>query len=212
MALVWAAWVGVHVRDPTRVLRCARELRALASERGYPHWVAFAEVKEGWAAAHGSSSDPELVRLMRRRRRDWLSVQGRLAYTWLLTTTADACLEAVDEALDLVRESGGESAEAEIYRLRGELELHDRAGAERAEASFRSAIDCARRQQARSWELRAVTSLARLWHGRGEAAPALELLRPCLESFAEGFETPDVVDATRLVRALEARGRVGEGG
>ncbi|NIR38380.1 MAG: hypothetical protein GWN07_21160, partial [Actinobacteria bacterium] len=86
---------------------------------------------------------------MRRRRRDWLSVQGRLAYTWLLTTTADACLEAgaigagleaVDEALDLVRESGGESAEAEIYRLRGELELHDRAGAERAEASFRSAI------------------------------------------------------------------------
>jgi predicted ATPase len=93
--------------------------------------------------------------------------------------------------------------EAEIYRLRGALLLR-RSKAKQAEAEtwFRRALDVACRQQAKSLELRAATSLARLWRDQGKHAEARELLAPIYGWFTEGFDTSDLKDARKLFDEL----------
>jgi predicted ATPase len=94
--------------------------------------------------------------------------------------------------------------EAEIYRVKGELLLkHDGSdGAAEAETSFRRALDMARAQSAKSWELRAATSLTRLWAERGRRAQARDLLAPIYGWFTEGLDTPDLNDAKALLDEL----------
>ena len=100
------------------------------------------------------------------------------------------------EALAEVHNTGLCYCEAELYRLKGELLLQQAAGCDgEAEACFRQALDVARRQQAKSWELRAAMSLARLWQQQGKRAEARELLAPIYGWFTEGFDTADLQDA-----------------
>jgi predicted ATPase len=95
--------------------------------------------------------------------------------------------------------------EAEIHRTAGEIELMSRApDAEKAEAHFGRAITTARKQQAKSWELRAATSLARLWRDQGKPQQARELLAPIYSWFTEGFETRDLKEAKALLDELHA--------
>ena len=93
--------------------------------------------------------------------------------------------------------------EAELYRLRGALLLQD-AGAQpgEAEACFQQALAVARRQQAKSLELRATMSLARLWQRQGKRTTAYELLAPIYGWFTEGFDTADLQEAKALLAAL----------
>jgi predicted ATPase len=93
--------------------------------------------------------------------------------------------------------------EAELHRLRGEavLALSSERAAE-AEASHRRALAVAREQGARLWELRAATSLGRLWAGGGERRKAHDLLAPVYGGFTEGLETPDLTNAKALLNAL----------
>ena len=94
--------------------------------------------------------------------------------------------------------------EAELHRLRGELLLCRSAGSPaEAEASYNQAIAVARRQQAKSLELRAATSLARLWQGQRKHAEARELLEPAYDWFTEGFDTLDLIEAKELLNALK---------
>jgi adenylate cyclase len=97
--------------------------------------------------------------------------------------------------LVLVARTGEGLYEAELYRLRGEADPR------RAEEDFRRAIEIARRQEARSLELRAAMSLYRLALRRGEAAPERRLLDQAYRGFTEGLETPDLADAARLLEA-----------
>jgi predicted ATPase len=93
--------------------------------------------------------------------------------------------------------------EAELYRLKGELLLRQATGSGgEAQTCFRQALDVARRQQAKSWELRAATSLARLWQQQGKRAEARELLAPIYGWFTEGFDTADLLDAQTLLSTL----------
>jgi predicted ATPase len=93
--------------------------------------------------------------------------------------------------------------EAELHRLEGELRLRcDAADEQRAEASFRRALEIARAQKAKSWELRAATSLARLWGERGRRTEARDLLAPVYAWFTEGFDTADLKDAKALLAEL----------
>jgi len=93
--------------------------------------------------------------------------------------------------------------EAEMHRLKGELLLHRLSdGQGEVEASFRKALDTARRQESRSLELRAATSLARLWAGQGKHARARDLLAPVYDWFTEGFDTADLKDAKALLDEL----------
>jgi predicted ATPase len=98
--------------------------------------------------------------------------------------------------------------EAELYRLKGELSLKATVQgrqsniAEEAETYFHKAITVARHQQAKSFELRAATSLARLWQQQGKRQEAHDLLAPVYGWFTEGFDTADLQDAKMLLDAL----------
>ena len=94
---------------------------------------------------------------------------------------------------------------AELLRLRGEIALRG-AGPDRgtAEAAFREAIEIARGQAAKSLELRAATSLARLWRDRGKRSEARDLLAPMYAWFSEGFDTLDLIEAKALLEGLGA--------
>ena len=106
------------------------------------------------------------------------------------------------EALAVVDDNGERCWEAELYRLKGELLLARSAEQHaEAEACFHQALDIARRQQAKSWELRAAMSLSRLWQQQGKRAEARELLAPIYGWFTEGFDTADLQEAKALLDA-----------
>ena len=100
--------------------------------------------------------------------------------------------------------------EAEMYRLKGELTLAQSSVQglassvqKEAEECFLKAIEIARRQQAKSWELRAVMSLSRLWQSQGKKAEARKLLAEIYGWFTEGFDTADLKDAKALLEELQ---------
>ncbi len=112
-------------------------------------------------------------------------------------------LIAISEAITEVDRTGERFWEAELNRLRGELLLEsDAANEGEAKACFRSAIEITRSQKARSWELRAATSLARLWRDLGKSDDARDLLTPVYDWFTEGFETADLKSAEALLNDL----------
>jgi predicted ATPase len=93
---------------------------------------------------------------------------------------------------------------AEAYRLQGTLLLQQTApDASQAEACFQQALDIARHQQAKSWELRAAMSLSRLWQSQDKRQAASDLLAPVYEWFTEGFDTADLKEAKALLEELE---------
>ncbi|MBI3628798.1 MAG: hypothetical protein HY217_04325 [Candidatus Rokubacteria bacterium] len=110
---------------------------------------------------------------------------------------------AVNEALALVEKSDERVWESELHRLKGELLLLGPVrDEEQAEAELTRALGIARGQQAKSLELRAATSLARLWHGQGKRTEAREVLAPVYGWFTEGFDTPDLLEAKALLAEL----------
>src|SRR5262249_23580902 len=116
-----------------------------------------------------------------------------------------AGLEALAEALATLAKSGVRWWEAELHRLRGELLLqHAVPQPGEAEACFHQALAIARRQQAKSWELRAATSLAQWWQSKGKREAARMLLAPVYTWFTEGFDTADLQEAKTLLEELGA--------
>jgi predicted ATPase len=115
----------------------------------------------------------------------------------------EAGLTALSEALALVETTGERHYEAELYRLQGELLLqHATPEASHAEACFQQSLDIARRQQAKSLELRAAMSLSRLWQQQGKRDQAHEPLALVYSWFTEGFDTADLQEAKALLEAL----------
>ena len=110
-------------------------------------------------------------------------------------------MHPIAEALDHVAQTGIVYYEAELHRLHGELLRLRLAASDKrqAEMGFRRALEIARQQQARAWELRAATSLARLWGEQGRRAEARDLLAPVYGWFTEGFDTADLRDAKSLL-------------
>jgi len=102
-------------------------------------------------------------------------------------------------------------SEAELHRLRGQALLAGAGTASEAEAAIAKAIDVARRQNAKSWELRSAMSLARLWAGHGRRQKAAALLAPILGWFTEGFDTADLKDAKALLDKLTEPAIAAEG-
>jgi len=120
-------------------------------------------------------------------------------------------LADLEEALTLIEKTGERYYEAELHRQRGELLLRREAKShpaqggreqDEAEACFQHALDVARQQQAKSLELRAAMSLARLWQQQGKRAKAHQLLAPVYGWFTEGFDTTDLQEAKVLLEEL----------
>jgi predicted ATPase len=112
-------------------------------------------------------------------------------------------LRWLDEALRAFEASGRGDMLTEAYRLQGELLPNQAApDAAQAEACLQQALAVARRQQAKSWELRVAMSLSRLWQHQGKWKEAYELLTPIYGWFTEGFDTADLQDAKALLQEL----------
>ena len=126
---------------------------------------------------------------------------GSLAEAQTKAGQPEQGLTTLDEALALVEETDERYWETELHRLRAELLLMQGDEAE-AEASFHKAIEVARRQNAKSWELRATTSLAYLWQKQGKVDEARLVIEEIYGWFAEGFDTPDLKEAKALLDEL----------
>jgi predicted ATPase len=115
----------------------------------------------------------------------------------------DDAWRCIDEATTLIETTKERWCEAEVYRVAGEVALLQRDTA-KAKEYFERALAVARQQQAKSWELRAATSLARLWRDQGKQDEARELLAPVYGWFTEGFDTRDLKVAKALLNELAA--------
>jgi predicted ATPase len=133
---------------------------------------------------------------------------ARLAEAYGKAEQAEEGLTALAEALATVNKTGERFYEAELYRLKGTLTLQSQVQSPKskvekeAEEYFLKAIEIARKQQAKSWELRATTSLARLWQQQGKKEDAHQRLTDIYGWFTEGFDTKDLQDAKRLIEEL----------
>ncbi len=209
-ALHWANMTSIQLRDLGTVRDRARWLQSLGRDEGFPHWAAFGTFQEGVALA--GLGDPETGAA---RMREGLNeshalssvlylpfVKGQLAMALATTGAPDEAMATISDALAQTERTQELWYEAELHRLKGEL-LRQNAP-EAAEASYRRALDVARKQSAKAWELRAATSLGRLLRDQGSGKQAHELLAPVYVWFTEGLETPDLQDAKRLLDDLAA--------
>ena len=117
----------------------------------------------------------------------------------------DNAWRCIGEAMTAVETTKERWLEAEIHRMAGEIALlSPEPDVAKAQAYFERALEVARRQQAKSWELRTAMSLARLWRDQGRAQQARELLAPVYGWFTEGFDTRDLKEAKALLEELAA--------
>jgi adenylate cyclase len=190
----------------------ARRLIDLATERDLPPWRVAGTIFEGWSRAEAGDKIAGLAQI-----RDGL-VAAKTTGTLMpieplyMMVHADACLKhnmtedglrAVDEALALMEAGGQRTWQSNLRRLRGELLLlHGCDSHEEIERSFRHALEIAREQRARAWELRAAASLGRLLGLQGRRDEARETLAKVFGSFTEGFETANLAEAKALLAQL----------
>jgi predicted ATPase len=210
-ALMYSAMVGAFGRDVSSAAAHAATLLELSREHKLDLWAASATLVQGWAMARQGQGAAGLA-VIHRGLADWRNSGAEWMRPFFLGLLAEACalsgdvqrgLDALDEALATVERTGERWPEAELYRLRGQLlaALPD-GRPDEASAAFQHAIQIARRQSTKSWELRAATSLARLWRDQGKPADARNLLAPVHAWFTEGFETPDLKEAKALLDTL----------
>ena len=186
-ALTFAVILHGLRREPEPLRAFSEEALAVATEHGFAFWVAPATAWRGWALVEQGQPEEGLHQIRQGMTR-WRDVGYKVLVAWVLMTLVEACGKTgrVDEGLCLVAEAlaiidgtGEGMCEAELHRLKGELlPAQGIPDERRAGACFQQAIEIARRQQAKSWELRAATSLSRLWQRQGKCAEARKLLAP----------------------------------
>jgi TOMM system kinase/cyclase fusion protein len=185
-----------------------------STDQVFPEWVALGTLVRGWALTE-QGQEEEGIAQMRQGLAAHQAIGAEVSRSYYLGLLAEACgrvgqieegLQVLVEALAFVSHSGERYREAELYRLKGELLLQSaRQGAVwEAEECFRQAIAIARQQQAKSLELRAVTSLSRLWQQQGKKEEARQLLAEIYHWFTEGFDTKDLQEAKALLAALSS--------
>jgi predicted ATPase len=184
----------------------------LAQEQGFPYWMAIGSLLRGWALAHQGQAKEGIEQLTQGLSAFRATGAEHLQPYWLALLAEahgtlgepEEGLAVLAEALTLVDTTGERWYEPELYRLKGELLLQQSSDNHtEAEPYFHQAIGIAQNQQAKSFELRAATSLARLWQQQGKRQEAYDLLAPVYGWFTEGFDTADLIDAKALLDALE---------
>ena len=218
-ALLFAAWVHHFRGEGPLIQERAEAAIALAAEQGLTALLAHGTIFQGWALAQrsavpgtGRGCREEGIAQIRQGLAAWRATGAQVLRLYGLALLAEASVQAgqreaglalLAEALVVANDTGERRWDAELHRLRGELLLTPSAAhAEEAESCFGQALDIARRQQAKSWELRAAMSLSRLWQRQGKRAEAHELLAPVYGWFTEGFDTADLQEAKALLEAL----------
>jgi predicted ATPase len=225
LPITTAQSLGVHgvVVHKMRAYQTAElyydETIACASRHGFPYWRTLAAMLKS-SLMTGRSDPGPLLAEFERGLASHHRTGTRLGTTWyfslraeLLAATGriDDALDATEEALAFIEETGERMNEATVHRLKGALILnnfrHGRGGGfAAAEASFTRNLRIASRQQAKLWELRAAISLACVRAHQRRFDEGLKLLRAVYTSFTEGFSMPDLIDALRLIEYLSRSG------
>ena len=211
MSLLFAAQLAQLRRDPETSLEQAEEgIRVSADQRMHAVEL-WCLLPRGWALVqqgNRSGGIADIREAMDRRRRMGMGA----VWPWFLALYADGCgalgeidegLRALDEAAEWVQRNDERLYSAEVHRIRGELLLRlGDSNEAQAERCYQQALTVAREQQAKSWELRAATSMSRLWQRQGHDSEARALLSPVYDWFTEGFDTLDLQDARTLLSEL----------
>jgi class 3 adenylate cyclase/predicted ATPase len=211
-ALGHATFTFVHCGNYAKASAAIDELAALADETGSLHWKPHGIMDRGWlSAATGNPSDA--VHMITSGITAYRSTGAAVWISFYLSclARAHAELDQLDdawrcsgEAMNAMATTSERWWEPEVYRIAGEIALMSpEPDAAKAEACFERALAIARAQQAKSWELRVATSMARLWREQGKRDEARELLAPVYAWFTEGFDTLDLKQAKALLDELK---------
>jgi class 3 adenylate cyclase/predicted ATPase len=210
-ALYFGQWTPFHCGIYAAVNAQIGELVALVDQKGAEGWKGLGMSFQGCVLAlTGKAADA--VRMITSGLAAYRSTGGTLFAPWHLSYLAaahadlgqfDKAWRCMGEAMTAIETTKQTWCEAETNRIAGEIALlSPEQDAAKAETSFKRALAVARQQQAKSWELRAAMSLARLWRDQGKASEARELLAPVYGWFTEGFDTRDLKEAKALLEEL----------
>ena len=209
-ALSSAAELHAFRREARAAWEQAEAVITLATEYGFPFWLNRGIIIRGWALSEqgqGEEGIAQLCKGLAAYRATGAELFRSFHRAWLAETYGKVGqpvegLAVAAEALDWARRDESRYYDAELYRLKGELTFQKAKDLGEVEAHFLTSLDVARSQDAKSMELRAATSLARLWQGQGKTNEARELLAPVYDWFTEGFDTADLKDAKALLDEL----------
>ncbi|HWO01779.1 MAG TPA: hypothetical protein VNS63_21170, partial [Blastocatellia bacterium] len=210
-ALHHAGWLRQQCRLGDEAQAAGNEQIDIATEQGFAFWHATGSIYRAAGLVLQGDLEGGLPKLVEGLE-SYRATGAELALPYYLSLLVDGytragnlkeALTALDEALSIAEKNDDRFAEPELHRLRGELllaEAYDQF--DEAEDAFKRAIETARRQQSKAWELRATMSMARLWKERGRGTEARECLTIACAHYAEGWTTPDLSDAKALLETL----------
>jgi class 3 adenylate cyclase/tetratricopeptide (TPR) repeat protein len=214
--LPFAALVHTFRHEPPAAADCAERALKICEENRIAQFHAYALCVDGWALSASGESEKGLAQIRAGLDAFGLGASQHVllalqADAQLATDKPEAALASVAAGLKAVEKMGAAPLEAELHRLRGEALLAGAGTVSEAEAAIEKGIDVARRQNAKSWELRGAMSLARLRRQQGRRAEARDLLAPIYGWFTEGFDTADLKEAKALLDELTEPAIAAEG-
>jgi predicted ATPase/class 3 adenylate cyclase len=217
-SIAWATIFAAIVHQLRGEVQTCRELAeatmSLSTERAFARWLAWGTLWRGWAVMEQGQGEDGIAQLQQGLAADRITgaeslvpyILGLLAEAYGKVGQTERGLNVLSEALAAVDKNGERSYEVELYRLKGELlqraEGRKQIEAE-AEAYFRQALEVARHQSAKSWELRTAMSLSRLWQRQGKKEEARKMLAEIYGWFSEGFDTSDLKEAKAMLDSME---------
>lgn len=228
--LVGAGWLCQFRREESMVRTYAKEVIQLSSDQGFSFWLILGNILRGWALFEQGLRQVGIAQ-MQQGLVAFRATGQEMARLYLPALLAEACgkagqveegLSTLAEALAQVDKTDERFYEAELHRLKGELLLVQKSKEQKSkvedspgssvqspeseeEECFLKAVEVAQRQQAKSLELRASMSLARLWQSQGKQLEAHSMLSGIYNWFTEGFDTKDLQEAKELLEELEGK-------
>jgi predicted ATPase len=197
------------VEDNAALEKSANALAAVTTEQGFAFWGVLGTIYRGWVKVRNgglaegiSLLQSGLVSFRASGMDVWTPCyMAFLARAYAFVGQVEEASALFDDALQIVERTGARWFAAELHRHKGQL-LLQQGHIEDAEELYRKALVIARKQEAKLWELRAATNLARLWNEQGRRGEAHDLLAPVYNWFTEGFDTADLKDAKALLDEL----------
>lgn len=217
---IFATMISDFRRETLKMQKYAEATMAQSAKHGLPYWHAGSAIIRNAALVRQGRADTKAIDQMDHDLAIYRGTGAVIGLPYMMSLLAatlgrlerpDEGLSLLDDALVVVEETEHRTWEAELHRLKGELLWNQGAAEIEVETCFQRAIEIARQQQARSLELRAVTSLSRLWQAQDKTEAAYQRLAEIFHWFSEGFETPDLIEARELQTSLAHEQSLGLG-
>lgn len=209
-ALNRLAWLLEWQHEYDAFADTVNRLNALARDHRLAQWRAWGLIADGMSKAT-TGAPASGADFIKQGMNACANANSRIFFSYFYSLLSRAltlagrnseAMQAIDEAIDLLKRSHEHACEADLYRIKGSLILADGQKNE-AVAHFQHSLDIARKQKAKSFELRTSVALAHLWAEQGDRRRALDLLTPVYDWFTEGFHLPDLIKAKTLLDELK---------